>query len=87
MCLVKAWAANDRLSIIWMSDLFNIIKQFHPSSSHVNTTVWMHHKNTDKTHREKDRWKLHKNAMSHIEQILEAMSYETTVVWLLTTHL
>ena len=57
---------------------------FIPSSSCVNTTLWMHNMDADKTHREKVRWELHKNAMSYIEQILEATSYETTALWPLT---
>ena len=45
---------------------FNNVKVF----GCVNTTVWMHHMDADKTHREKARWKLHKNATSGFEQIL-----------------
>ena len=41
----------------------------------------------DKVHREKTRWKLHKNAMSYIEQILEATSLKTAIVQLPTSYL
>ena len=41
----------------------------------------------DKTHIEKARWELHKNAMSYIEQILEATLHETAAVRPLTSHL
>ena len=41
--LAKAWTAIDRLSVIWKSDLFDKIKQFFPSSSHVKTAIWMYH--------------------------------------------
>ena len=54
----------------------------------INTTVWMHHMDANKTHREKKiRWELHKNVRSYLEQILEATPYETTAVWPLTYHL
>ena len=43
MWLTKAWTAIDRLSVIWKSDLTNKIKQFFPSSGHVDIAVWMHH--------------------------------------------
>ena len=42
--LAKAWTANDRLSIIWKSDL--TVKRnavFFPSSGRVDTDVWMHY--------------------------------------------
>ena len=46
--LVKAWTAIDRLSIIWNSNLSKKNKtQFLPSSSHINSTIWMHHMDTD----------------------------------------
>ena len=45
--------------------------QFLPSNGCVNTTVWMHQMDPDKVYWEKARRELHKNATSHIEQILE----------------
>ena len=41
--LAKAWTANNRPSVIWKSDLADKIKQFLPSSSCVDTAVWMHY--------------------------------------------
>ena len=38
----------------------------------------MHHMDTDKKLKEKDRLELHKNATSYIEQNLESTHYETT---------
>ena len=43
MRLAKAWTAIDRLSILWKSDLTDKMKQFLPSSGHVDTAVWMHY--------------------------------------------
>ena len=41
----------------------------------------------DETYREKGRQELLKNATSYIEQILEAISHETTAVRAPTTYL
>ena len=44
----KAWTAIDRLSVIWKPDLSDKIKCiFFPSSSCVNTVIWMHHINAN----------------------------------------
>ncbi len=41
--LAKAWIANDRLSVIWKSDLTNKMKsRFFPSSGRIDTAIWMH---------------------------------------------
>ena len=40
-----------------------------------------------KAYREKARWELHKNTMSHIEQILEATSHKIAAVRPPTSHL
>ena len=71
--LTKAWTAIDRLSIIWKSDLTNKIKRsFLPGSGRVDTAVWMHHLDANKTAGEEARRQLHKNAASNIEQVLVA---------------
>ena len=36
----------------------------------------MHHMEADKVHKEKGRWEMHKNVMSNIEQIMEAILNE-----------
>ena len=43
MRLAKAWTAIDRLSVTQKSDLTDKIKQFFPSSSYVDTSIWMHY--------------------------------------------
>ena len=54
ICLVKAWTVIDRLLIIKRSDLSDKIKwDFFQSSGCLNTTVWMHHMDTNKSYREK----------------------------------
>ena len=52
---------------------------FLPSSGCVSTTLWMHHMDADKTHREE--------AMNYIEQILKAMPRKTAAVQPLTSYL
>ena len=54
----------------WNSDLSDEIKQDFFQAS--NTTLWIHHMDTNKTHGEKARWELHKNAAYSLEQILKA---------------
>ena len=60
---------------------------FFPSCGCVNTTVWMHHMDANKMHREKSRWELLSNARNYLEQILEGTSHKTTAVRPLTFHL
>ena len=45
----KAWTVIDRLSVIWKSDLTDKIKRnFFPSSSLVDTAIWMLNKHMEK---------------------------------------
>ena len=46
--------------------------QFLPSSGRVDTAIWMHYLDANKTAGEKARLQLHKNAASNIEQVPEA---------------
>ena len=43
----------------------------------VNTTVWMHHVDTNKMHLENARGKLRKNATNYVEQLIGAKLNET----------
>ena len=47
----------------------------------------MHYMDTNKTHGEKARWKLQKNATCCFEQILEATPHKIAAVWPLSAHL
>ena len=40
----------------------------------------------NKAYEEKVWWQLHKNAMSSVEQVLEATPHKTAVVWPPATH-
>ena len=61
--------------------------EFLPIGGYVNTILWMHHIDADKTHSEEAKRELHKNPMNYTEQILEAIPHETAAVRPLTTHL
>ena len=45
--LAKEWKAIDKLSILWKSDQSDKKKLIFPSSSCVNTTIWMHQMDAD----------------------------------------
>ena len=47
----------------------------------------MHHLDVNETYGEKAWWELHKNAMCHFEQILEAIPHKTVPVLPLSSHL
>ena len=66
--LTKAWTAINRLSTIWKSDLTDKITQFLPGSGHIDTAIWMHYMDANKTAGEETRWQLHKNAACNPEQ-------------------
>ena len=51
--------------------------QFLLSSGHVDTAIWMHYLDANKTAGEKARRQLHKNAASNIEQVLEETPHKT----------
>ena len=59
-----------------------------PSCSHISTTVWLHHlEYSNEKIGKKALWKIHKNIMCCLEQILEAARYKTALVRPLTSHL
>ena len=79
--LTKAWTAINRLSIIWKSDLTDKNEtQFLPSSGHIDTAIWVHYMDSNKTAGEEARRQLHKNAASNLEQVLAATPHKTPTV-------
>ena len=52
--------------------------QFLPGSGRIDTAIWMHYLDANKTAGEKARRQLHKNAASNIEQVLEATPPQNT---------
>ena len=59
---------------------------FVPGSSRVNTAVWMHHLNANKTAGEEARRQLHKNVLSNIEQVLVATPHKAPTIRRPTSH-
>ena len=53
--------------------------QFFPSSGRIDTAIWMHYLDANKTAGEKVRQQLHKKAASNIEQVLEATPHKTPI--------
>ena len=85
--LAQERTALGRLSVIWKSDLADEKKtQFLQSSSRIDTTVWMHYMDANKTYGEKARLRLHKNAVSNNEKVLEAAPTKKSAVRPLTNH-
>ena len=42
--LAKAWLANDRISVLWKSDLTDKMKRsFFSSNGRIDTAIWMHY--------------------------------------------
>ena len=60
--------------------------QFLPNSGRIDTTIWMHYLDANKTYGEKAWRQLHKNAGSNIEQVLEATSHKKAAARPPTTH-
>ena len=79
--LTKAWTAINRLSIIWKSDLTDKIKRsFFQAAVFLDTAIWLHYMDANKTAGEEARRQLQKNAASNLEQVLAATPHKTPTV-------
>ena len=56
------------------------VTQFLPGSGHIDTAIWVHYMDSNKTAGEEARRQLHKNAASNIEQVLAATPHKTPTV-------
>ena len=54
--------------------------QFLPGSGRIDTAIWMHYMDLNKTAGEEARRQLHKNAASNLEQVLAATPHKTPTV-------
>ena len=54
--------------------------QFLPGSCRIDTAVWMHYMDANKTAGEGARRQLHKNAASNLEQVLAATPHKTPTI-------
>ena len=69
------------LSIIWKSDLTDKMKHsFFQAAVRIDTAVWMHYLDANKTAGEEARRQLHKNVASNIEQVLEATPHNAPTI-------
>ena len=60
--------------------------QFLPGSSCIDTAIWMHYMDANKTDGEKAWRQVHKNAASNFEQVLEATPHKAAAVRPTTFH-
>ena len=60
--------------------------QLLPNSGPVDTAIWMHYMDANKTDGEKAWRQLHKNAVCNFEQVLEITSYKAAAVRPPTSH-
>ena len=60
--------------------LYNVETQFLPGSGRIDTAVWMHYLDANKTAGEEARRQLHKNTASNIEQVLAATPYKAPTI-------
>ena len=72
----KVWIAINRILIIWKSDLTDKI----PGSGHIDTAIWLHYMDANKTTGEEARRQLHKNATCNLKQVLAATPHNTPTV-------
>ena len=54
--------------------------QFLPGSGHIDTAIWLHYMDANKTAGEEPRRQLHKNATCNLKQILVATPHKTPTV-------
>ena len=54
--------------------------QFLPGSGHIDTAIWVHYMDANKTAGEEARRQLHKNAAWNLEQVLAATPHKTPTV-------
>ena len=54
--------------------------QFLPGRGHIDTAIWLHYVDANKTVGEEARGQLHKNAVCNIEQVLVATPHKTPIV-------
>ena len=51
-----------------------------PGSGHIDTAIWLHYMDANKTAGEEARQQLHKNATCNLEQVLAATPHKTPTV-------
>ena len=55
-------------------------RSFFQAAGHIDTAIWMHYMDANKTAGEETRWQLHKNAACNPQQVLAATPHKTPTV-------
>ena len=55
-------------------------RSFFPGSGHIDTAIWLHDMDANKTAGEEARRQLHKNAASNLEQVLGGNTHKIPTV-------
>ena len=61
-------------------------RSFFQAARRIDTAIWMHYMDSNKTAGEEARQQLHKNAASNLEQVLAATPHKTPTVWPPASH-
>ena len=61
-------------------------RQFLPGSGRIDTAVWIHYLDANKTAGEEARRQFHKNAASNLEQVLAATPHKATTIRSSASH-
>ena len=77
---MKATFCQSNKTCVFLCKRPLVLTQFLPGSSRVDTTVWMHYLDANKTAGEEARWQLHKNVASNLEQILAATTHKAPTI-------
>ena len=77
---------ND-VSVIFLKNIISYFLKFKtiiyiylPGSGHIDTAIWVHYMDANKTAGEEARRQLHKNAACNLEQVLAATPLKTPTV-------
>ena len=60
--------------------ILSVETQFLPGSGHIDTAIWLHYMDANKTAGEESRRQLHKNATCNLKQVLAATPHKTPTV-------
>ena len=74
------WYQNWETNIIYYEQKNSKPLIFIVIFRNIDTAIWMHYMDANKTAGEETRWQLHKNAASNPEQVLAATPHKTPTV-------
>ena len=60
--------------------MLSLTTQFLPGSGHIDTAIWLHYMDANKTAGEEARQQLHKNATCNLKQVLAATPHKKPTV-------